>query len=201
MTIYHQPKSFVALGAVAKSGDVLEATGLDLAQAIACAGWTRPPRRCKRRLRARTGVRSPPSTSSVDARPQLVRHEGLRCACDQDVIYVANASAAELQVPRAARGRCVPAGRRLLAASVPTDQWTTTAFHFGFTRRKSVYLEQFLEGGVCAHRQRDSSALDTVYVWGDAQIFPNSKALRWFELRMASSAPLLWRALRAARMS
>ena len=51
-----------------------------------------------------------------------------------------------------------------------------TAFHFGFTRRKSVYLEQFLQKEV--HALTDSVILqpwDTVYVWGDAQISPEQR--------------------------
>lgn len=69
VTIYHQPKSFVALGAVAKSGDVpFEATGLDLAQAIACAGWTLDHRAdASGVFVARQGEK--PTTSPTCARP------------------------------------------------------------------------------------------------------------------------------------
>lgn len=98
VTIYHQPKSFVALGAVAKSGDVpFEATGLDLAQAIARAGGTLDHRAdASGVFVARQGEK--PTIYQLDMRApgSLFVMKDFKVQ-DQDVIYVANASAAELQ--------------------------------------------------------------------------------------------------------
>ncbi len=98
VTIYHQPKSFVALGAVAKSGDVpYEATGLDLAQALARAGGTLDSRADASGIFvARQSDK--PTIYQLDLRSpgSLFVMKDFKVQ-DQDVIYVANASAAELQ--------------------------------------------------------------------------------------------------------
>ncbi len=99
VTVYHQPRSFVALGAVAKVGDVaFEATGLDLAQAIARAGGTLDSRADAGGVFIARQVGDRPTIYRLDLRAPgslfVMRDFKVR---DQDIIYVANATAAELQ--------------------------------------------------------------------------------------------------------
>ncbi|MFN9707571.1 MAG: polysaccharide biosynthesis/export family protein [Burkholderiales bacterium] len=100
VTVYHQPKSFVALGAVSKVGDIpFEATGIDLAQALARVGGPIDNRADVNGVFvARLNGTAPPAVYQLDLRQpgSLFVMKDFKVQ-DQDVIYVANASAAELQ--------------------------------------------------------------------------------------------------------
>lgn len=100
VTVYHQPKSFVALGAVSKVGDMpFEATGIDLAQALARVGGPIDNRADVNGVFvARIHGTDTPTVYQLDLRQpgSLFTMKDFKVQ-DQDVIYVANASAAELQ--------------------------------------------------------------------------------------------------------
>jgi polysaccharide export outer membrane protein len=98
VTVYHQPGSFMALGAVSKPGEVpFEATGINLAQAVARVGGALDNRanpqgvfvfrNGEEPLVYRVNLLDP--SSMVAMREFRVR--------DGDIIYVANAPAVELQ--------------------------------------------------------------------------------------------------------
>lgn len=99
IAIYHQPRNFVALGAVAKPGETaFSATGLDLAQAIARAGGTLDHRADA----AGVFVARQVSGQSLVYRLNLADPGSLFIlrdfkVHDGDILYVANAPAAELQ--------------------------------------------------------------------------------------------------------
>lgn len=99
LTVYNQPKSFIAMGAVAKPSEVtFEATGLTLAQALARAGGT-------------IDTRADPSGLFVfrahDRRPIIYRVDLRQPAAmfvlrafqveDGDVLYISNSPVADLQ--------------------------------------------------------------------------------------------------------
>lgn len=99
VTLYHQPQHFVALGAVSKQGEVpYEATGISLAQAVARAGGLNDGKA------APTDVflaRQNEGKATV-YRLEMTRPEALFVMRNTpvhngDIVYVANAQAAELQ--------------------------------------------------------------------------------------------------------
>ena len=99
IAVYHQPRNFVALGAVARPGETaFAATGLDLAQAIARAGGTLDHRAdaagvfVARRHAGRSRVYrlNLADPGSLFTLREFKVHDG-------DVLYVANAPAAEWQ--------------------------------------------------------------------------------------------------------
>lgn len=100
VTVYHQPNSFVVLGAVSKVGDIpFEATGIDLAQALARVGGPIDNRADVNGVFvARINGTDTPTVYQLDLRQpgSFFTMKEFKVQ-DQDVIYVANASAAELQ--------------------------------------------------------------------------------------------------------
>lgn len=99
VTLYHQPQHFVALGAVSKQGEVpYEATGITLAQAVARAGGLNDGKA------AATDVflaRQDEGKATV-YRLEMTRPDALFVMRNTpvnngDIVYVANAQAAELQ--------------------------------------------------------------------------------------------------------
>lgn len=99
IAVYFQRKSFVALGAVSKVGDMpFEATGLNLAQAIGRVGGLVDTRSDASGVFVARKHNGKPVVYRLDlADPGsifLMRDFQVQ---DQDIIYVANASAAELQ--------------------------------------------------------------------------------------------------------
>lgn len=99
VAVYFQPKSFVALGAVNQVGEIdFEATGLTLAQALARAGGTVDNRADARGLFLARVVAGEQIVYQVDLRDPAsffaMREFQVR---DDDVVYVANSPATELQ--------------------------------------------------------------------------------------------------------
>lgn len=99
VTVYHQPRQFIAMGAVTKVGDVpFEGTGLNLAQALARAGGAADARaNASGVFIARTEAGQPvvyrlnlKDPASLFAMREFPMQDG-------DILYVATSPAAELQ--------------------------------------------------------------------------------------------------------
>jgi len=99
VTVYYQPKSFTALGAVAKPGEFpFEATGLTLAQALGRLGGTVDGRANPAGVFVARKVDGKPTIYQLDLRNPASFFAMREFEVEnEDVIYVANAPAAELQ--------------------------------------------------------------------------------------------------------
>lgn len=99
IAVYFQPKSFVALGAVSKVGEIdFEATGLTLSEAIARAGGALDSRADANGVFVARLVDGEPVVYQVNLRDPAslfaMREFNVQ---NDDIIYIANAAATELQ--------------------------------------------------------------------------------------------------------
>lgn len=99
VTLYHQPQHFVALGAVNKQGEVpYEATGITLAQAVARAGGLVDSRAAPTEVFLARQSNGEATVYHLDlSRPEALFVMRNTPVSSGDIVYVANAQAAELQ--------------------------------------------------------------------------------------------------------
>lgn len=99
VAVYHKPQHFVALGAVTTQGEVpMEATGVTLAQALARVGGMQDGRAAAHGVYVARASGERPLVWRVDlSQPEglfVMRNFSMQ---DGDIVYVANANAADLQ--------------------------------------------------------------------------------------------------------
>ncbi len=99
VTLYHQPRHFVALGAVSKQGEVpYEATGISLAQAVARAGGLNDGKASASDVFLARLAADKATVYRLDmTRPEALFAMRNTPVHSGDIVYVANAQAADLQ--------------------------------------------------------------------------------------------------------
>lgn len=99
VTLYHQPQHFIALGAVNKQGEVpYEATGITLAQAVARAGGLVDSKAAPTEVFLARQNHGEATVYRLDmTRPDALFVMRNTPVSSGDIVYVANARAAELQ--------------------------------------------------------------------------------------------------------
>lgn len=99
VTLYHQPQHFIALGAVNKQGEVaFEATGITLAQAVARAGGLVDSKAAPADVFLARQSDGKATVYRLDmSRPEALFVMRNTPVSTGDIVYVANAQAAELQ--------------------------------------------------------------------------------------------------------
>ncbi len=99
VTLYHQPRHFVALGAVSKQGEVpFEATGITLSQAMARAGGLNDGKAAATDVYLARQSEGKSSVYHLDlSRPEALFVMRNTPVHSGDIVYVANAQAADLQ--------------------------------------------------------------------------------------------------------
>lgn len=99
VTLYHQPQHFIALGAVNKQGEVpYEATGITLAQAVARAGGLVDSKAAPSEVFLARQQDGSATVYRLDmTRPDALFVMRNTPVSSGDIVYVANAQAAELQ--------------------------------------------------------------------------------------------------------